>query len=323
MKKLALLRIVLILSLIFFTFCAKKPSAPEPGSAKVDDILNLIPKDIHGILFIDFHKAMTTEFFENSLKKEKIYEKYQEFVEETGIDPKKDIYFIAVGLKKFHAEQEKEEGVFLLNLKCEKETLLAKIKEKEEVELKEEDYYGITVYTVEEDVEKKAGAFLDDSNIIIGREEVVKDVIDIYQRKAENVSKNKELASLIKQTNKRALFWGSIIFPPEVMKKFSDKNPMLKTLGILEAATFYFDYKNKNLSSEIKILTSDEAKNKQIMDFFQGIKAFGAMAAAEKPEIEELLNKIEITSGPDNVTIYASIPEELFNKIRDLMEEEK
>lgn len=42
----------------------------------------------------------------------------------------------------------------------------------------------------------------------------------------------------------------------------------------------------------------------------------GAMAAAKKPEVGELLDKLEISSGPDHAKIYASIPEDLINKIK-------
>jgi hypothetical protein len=48
----------------------------------------------------------------------------------------------------------------------------------------------------------------------------------------------------------------------------------------------------------------------------------GALAAGEKPEIGELLNKIEITSGADNVTIKALLPEELLVKLSKTVESE-
>ena len=55
-----------------------------------------------------------------------------------------------------------------------------------------------------------------------------------------------------------------------------------------------------------------------------GIKSFGAMAAGEKPEIGELLNAIQISSGDDHVKIYAEIPEELIKKLQaDKPEEEE
>jgi hypothetical protein len=53
-----------------------------------------------------------------------------------------------------------------------------------------------------------------------------------------------------------------------------------------------------------------------VADALTGIKSFGAMAAGEEPEIGELLNAIQITSGDDHVKIFAEIPEELIKKLQ-------
>ena len=47
------------------------------------------------------------------------------------------------------------------------------------------------------------------------------------------------------------------------------------------------------------------------------------MAATEKPEIGELINKIDITSTADHVKIYASIPEDLINKLKEIEKKEE
>lgn len=313
MKKLSVMSIALILLVAFFTSCAPKPTAPVAGSAKVDDMLTLIPKDVQGVFFVDVHKAIATDFADKQLKEEDTYEKYQEFVAETGIDPKKDIYFLALGLTK-GMEEKDQEGVAVLNLKYDKEVLLAKFK-KEEGELREEDYSGITLYSGGDD-EEKVGAFLDDSNIVFGNEAAVKAAIDVYQRKTENVLKNQDLVSLINQTNKAAIFWGAILIPPEAVQKAVAEKPMFSAFEAVTAGALYFDYKNKNIIAEIKVMSEDETKNKQIVDALNGFKAMGAMAAAKEPEVGELLDKLEISSGPDHAKIFASIPEELINKLK-------
>ena len=108
MKKLLVMSTVLALFMAFLISCAPQPSAPKAGTARVDDMLTLIPKDVQGVFFFDVHKAASTEFMDNQLKEEDTYEKYQEFVEETGIDPKKDIYFLAAGLTKGLEEKEQK-----------------------------------------------------------------------------------------------------------------------------------------------------------------------------------------------------------------------
>ena len=84
----------------------------------------------------------------------------------------------------------------------------------------------------------------------------------------------------------------------------------------------HFDYANKTMDMAIQAVTADAGKNKEIADMLNGFKAMGALAAGEKPEIGELLNKIEITSGTDNVTIKALLPEELLTKLSKTVESE-
>jgi len=326
MKKITAIGIALIFVFFSFFSCEKKPSAPKAGSASADDMLSLIPADAKGVFFVNFNKAMTTEIVSNAIKEDKNYQKYQEFVEMTGIDPQKDVYFVAVSVTEA-MEKEKTKGAAIINLKYDKETLLSLIKEKaaeEGQELQEEEYSGVLIYAwKEENGDKPYFSFIDDSNIIAGDDTGVKSIIDVLQKKKENVFKNEALSALIEKANKDAMLWGAILIPPEAMSKAASQNPMLSSLEGINAVSMYFDYKNKNIIAEIKVISSDEAKNQQVVDLLNGLKAMGGMAATEKPEIGELINKIEITSTVDHIKIYASIPEDLINKLKEMEKKEE
>lgn len=326
MKKITAIGIALIFVFFSFFSCEKKPSAPKAGSASADDMLSLIPADSMGVFFVDFHKAMSTEIVSKAIKEDKNYQKYQEFVEMTGIDPQKDVYFVAVSVTEA-MEKEKTKGGAIINLKYDKETLLSLIKAKaaeEGQELQEEEYSGVMIYAwKEENGDKPYFSFIDDSNIIAGDDTGVKSIIDVLQKKKENVFKNEALSALIEKANKDAMLWGAILIPPEAMSKAASQNPMLSSLEGINAVSLYFDYKNKNIIAEIKVISSDEAKNQQVADLLNGLKAMGGMAATEKPEIGELINKIEITSAVDHIKIYASIPEDLINKLKEMEKKEE
>lgn len=326
MKKITAIGIALIFVFFSFFSCEKKPSAPKAGSASADDMLSLIPADSMGVFFIDFHKAMSTEIVSKAIKEDKNYQKYQEFVEMTGIDPQKDVYFVSVSVTEA-MEKEKTKGGAIINLKYDKETLLSLIKAKaaeEGQELQEEEYSGVMIYAwKEENGDKPYFSFIDDSNIIAGDDTGVKSIIDVLQKKKENVFKNEALSALIEKANKDAMLWGAILIPPEAMSKAASQNPMFSSLEGINAVSLYFDYKNKNIIAEIKVISSDEAKNQQVADLLNGLKAMGGMAATEKPEIGELINKIEITSAVDHIKIYASIPEDLINKLKEMEKKEE
>jgi len=325
MKKILTIHLILSLALFSFIACGKKTEAPKAGTAKAEDMLSLIPADAQGVFFIDVHSAMATEIASKAIQEDENYKKYQEFVQKTGIDPQKDIYYVAVGMMKGMTKG-KQEGVAVINLKYDKETVLPLIKEKvkeEGQEIEEMEYEGITLYKMWKEGESGAFAFIDESNAVVGNETPVKAVLDIVNKKGESVFANDQLSSLIDKTNKKAMLWGAILIPAEAMEKAASENPMLSSMKSVNAVVLYFDYKNQNILADIMMMSSDAEANQKVVDALNGIKAFGSMAAAEKPEIGELVNKIEITAEADHVKIHATIPEELINKLKEEIPEQK
>ncbi|MDD8027653.1 MAG: hypothetical protein PHI34_14220 [Acidobacteriota bacterium] len=165
-------------------------------------------------------------------------------------------------------------------------------------------------------------AFLNDSHIVLGPVADVKAVCDVFKKKSPSAKDNAELSNLILGANKAAIAWGVIAFKPEDVKKMVESTPMLSSLASLKAIVLYFDYANKTLDMAFKAVTSDGVKNKELADMITGFKAMGALASGQKPEIGELLNKIEVTSAADNVTIKALLPEELLVKLSKMAESE-
>ncbi len=317
MKRITSIGLIIFLALLSFSAC-KKEAAPEAGTAKATDMLGLLPVDVEGVFFVDVHKAMSTDFASKMIQEDENYQKYQEFVTKSGIDPQKDIYYLAAGVAGPIGGQNQEMAA-VVNMKYDQDVVMALIQEKvqeEGQELQSEEYDGYTLYKAWEEGESGAFAFIDDSNIVIGTEIPVKSVLDVLNKKKDNVFKNERLAALLDKTNKDAMFWGAILIPAEAMEEAASANPMMGALKSIDAISLYFDYKNQNLSAEIMAMSPDADSNKQVADALTGIKSFGAMAAGDKPEIGELLSKIEITSGADHVSIHAEIPEDLINRLQ-------
>ncbi|MFC2169797.1 hypothetical protein ACFLRM_04450 [Acidobacteriota bacterium] len=325
MKKTTSIGIVLLFALFSFISCGKKTPSPKAGTASAEDILSMIPQDAKGVFFVDIHKAMSTEIASKAIEEDKNYQKYQEFIEKTGIDPKEDIYFLAAAATKDIGSENKT-GVAIINLKYNADKLISLIKEeikKEQGELIEKDYNGFTVYSTEKEDKKGAFVFVDASNIVAGIESDVLSVLDVLEKKKENMFKNEALSGLVAQTNKEAIFWGAMIIPSETMAKATSENPMLRSLESLKSASLFFDYQNNSIIAEIKALSDNEEKNKQVADLLNGIKAMGAMASAEKPEIGELMDRVEISYAADHVKISANIPEELVNKLKEMQQKKE
>jgi len=203
-----------------------------------------------------------------------------------------------------------------LNYNPESMLLMIKAKAQEdESELLETDYEGYKIYKMASESEKDDSSFVffDSSTIIVGTESVVMACLDVAKKTKDNLTTNKEMMDLAKRTNKKAMFWGAFLIPAEATEAMAGENPMLGGLKGVNAAALSFDFANGNITAEIKALSADSAQIQQIANFLTGIKGFGAAMTAESPELGEILNKIQITAGTDDVTISAVIPEELIN----------
>jgi hypothetical protein len=314
MKKITTLSLALFLLLFGIAAC-KKAGPPAAGSATATDMLSMIPKSAQGVVVLDVHAGLNTAFVDKMLKEGEDKQKYLDFIKDTGIDPQKDIYLAVIGLMGTGGLNNASPAI-VVNLKYDKDKLLAKLKEKA-TNVTEEVYEGLTLYTVPEADDKKpmTGVFYDASNIILGEAKDVKAVIDVVKKGGENILKNETLSPLLKSADKSAIVWAAVAFPPDMMKSVAAQNPMASSLENMKSLLVALNYKNKALQIEIKGMGGDAEKNKQTAEALNGLKALGAMASTEKPEIGELVNKIEVTSSAEFVKIAANFPEELLTKL--------
>ncbi len=299
------------------------PASVKAGSATGAAMLQLLPANVRGVFVVDVHRALGTDVAAKILKDEKAKEKYDQFIKMIGLDPMKDIYFLVVAVTGTPTGMERHTGAAIINLKCDKDLLITKLKSVAK-DLQEETYDGITIYKVPErgrSGDARVGAFLDDSNIALGNEQVVRALIDVSRKKSESVLKNPEMAKVFKSVNKSAMIWGAVAIPPALVQMAIEKNPMGKALEGITALTLSFDYANRNLVTEIESLGGTKEQNEQRANMLNGLKAMGATAASEQPVWKDLLNTLEITSGADHIKIFASIPGELLDKAQEMAKE--
>ncbi|MBD3415465.1 MAG: DUF3352 domain-containing protein [Candidatus Aminicenantes bacterium] len=316
----------LCLCLILFSLfsCQQQTTTPKAGTASPADMLNLLPADSQGVLFADIHEAMSIETVIQSIEKQDNSKKYFEFIEKTGVDPKKDIYFMALSISAKDPDSIQKVAA-VINMKYNKDALLEFIQtqsEQEEQVITETEYNGYTIHSMEEDGEQTGFAFLDESNIAAGNLEGVQSILDIVNKQGDNIYQNQELSNLLKQTNQDTLFWGAFLVPQETVEKAAAQSPMLQNLKSVSGITLNFDYKNNSILVDVNLQSSDPEKNEQLAKALNGLISFASMSQAEKPEIGELVNRIQVTSGDENVKISADFPEELIKKVTEMTQED-
>lgn len=316
---------IFMVALFLTISCGPTGPTTKAGSASADDLMKMLPHDMQGVLVININKAMGTGLAKKAMAEAAKDEDFKMFMTASGIDLEKDVYMAVIGIQGDMGGD--APGAGIINLKYNPESMLlmikAKAQEEEKGDLQEKEYEGYKIYKMESEKDDSSFVFFDSSNIIVGNEEVVMACLDVAKKTKENLTANKEMMDLAKRTNKKAMFWGAFLIPAEATESMAGENPMLGGLKGINAAALSFDFANANITAEIKAVSADPDQIQQIVNFLTGIKGFGAAMAGESPELGEILNKIQITSGKDEVIISAVIPEELINTMIEKEEAKK
>jgi hypothetical protein len=316
MKKATIFSLAVLLATISAS-CASATGV-KSGAAAGEALIKMIPKSSTGLLAIDVQRLMGTEAVVKALQEPKAKEKYDEFVKMSGIDPTKDITYIGIG--GFGALSGPSfEGGAIISLKYDKAKLQSLIKEKAP-QAKEELYDGVTIYSNigGDGKQTTQAAFLDAGHIIVGSEKGVKAIIDVHQKKADPLSKNTEMAAVLKKADKSGLIWGAFTVSRELIKKGIASNPQLKVLEGVAGLTLSLDDRLNSVVADIRTIGGTKEQNANLASTLNGFKAMGAMFGGQEPAVAEFLNGISVTSGQDFTDLSISVSHDVMGKIGKL-----
>jgi hypothetical protein len=322
MKKLLTIFTVscLAVALMIFSACGKEKAAGG------ENLLTLIPEDASGIFVIDFKKASSLPIYDQmmeDLKKKEPkeakgpFKSYDDFVTKTGIDPKKDLHAMAVGL---FGDIGKMEGkgspdfAMVLDVNYDKDTFLGLLKENN-VPMTEENFKDLTVYGIDDGEGQKVNfSFMSDSLFAIGRGEKLQQVIDLFKGTGKSVLDNPDKKGYLKELKSDAVFSFMIDLPDEVKKVQGEGSPFSVDLTKAESVLGFVDYAADAWNGEMRLISKDEETNKQIVSVLNGLKGMGAMAG---PEVGELVSNINLTAAADHIKLTFSISNELVKKLQE------
>jgi hypothetical protein len=319
MKKrfLLLSTMVLFSMLVIIPGCGGEKTSGGGGSS---DLLSLLPDNAAAVFSINVKKISQLPVFDKMIeeaeKKEvdkpgKVFENYQDFVTKTGIDPKKDIYSIAFGVYG-QLGARAQDVVFVVNLKYNKDAILALLKEKG-AEFTEETYKDVTKFNVKEQGDKPmAFSFLNDQTIAGGTPAILNQVIDLSKKTGKSIMDNATMKTQLESIKGDAIA-AFVVGLPEEAKKVHDSGMFKMDLSKAEAIKGFFDYNNKTWTGEIILVSHNEEANQQLVSTLNGLKM---MAGAAGPEVAELVNNLTLTASAHEVKMAVSITEELLEKLQ-------
>ncbi len=314
----------ILIFLFILTGCGKKSETISKGKI---NLLSLIPADASGVFSINFEKITKLENFNKIVnginKKEKksslkTFKNYQDFIDKTGIDPKRDLYSIALGL---YGEIGKENSdiALVINLNYNRGKILDLFK-KENKNYYEEKFNKIVIYKFSDKKNReRCFSFIDDKIIGFGSVARVKQIIDLFNDNGKSILTDEKKKPYLSNFNPQSVISFVFDFPEKAKKSEAQQDsPFKMDFSKAEILWGEANFENNIWSGKIKLISHDEEANKQIVNILNGIKGMGAMAG---PEIAEILNKINLTSSTDNIELTFSIPNELLKKVQKKAEE--
>jgi len=321
MKKLWLALPLILVLLLLAPACKKKAGAPAGG----DDLLAMLPEGPVMVMAFDFQRFATLSFFDKALKENfqkgaraqagAAFKDYQDFVQQTGIDLQKDVHAVVAAVYGSF-EDKNPDALGVVSLTYDEAKLLAALRKQGGIAA-EESYGGLTLYALKGDDKGREMrlAFLNKNCIQAGSAGPLKRAVDLAAKKGKSVLKSPEMMKYVNQVDKKNMFWLALAAIPGKAKQAPAGGMMPIDLSKAEAFTAVADFKDKVLSGELRLISPNEAGNKQIADMLNGLKAMAAMGAAKEPELGQLLNGLQLDSTADHVRLTFRLPEDLLNKL--------
>jgi len=316
---------VMILMMALVTGCDDKASDGETA-ANLVSLYNYVPDTATGLFTINFNKLTSISafdkmkddmMFDDISKKQKLFKNYQDFIEKTGIDPKKDIKSAIVAI--FSELDEKEPELSLIaNLNYDKQKLLALLKESGK-DFQTSDFNGMTIFSGKNEKGKEAGfIFLTENIITAGSLEGVKKVAGLVAGKSgKNILSDPKMKSYMDKVGSSSIF--SFIFRfPEKMKGMKGNSMIQADFSKAEALYGNVDFNSNTWMGKFVLVSYNEEGNTNLVTTLNGLKGLGAMGG---PEIAELINNIDISATAESIVLSFKISSELLEKLKAKAEE--
>jgi len=151
--------------------------------------------------------------------------------------------------------------------------------------------------------------FVDDRTVLVGKAMKIREVLD---RTGEPKLPEK-LQTCIEQLDFSQAIVGAVAMPDQL----PDLPPMIpispETLDKVEAATFQIDV-TSDLTVAATLICQDSKTAEQIKKMVDGLVALAGMSEDVPPELQELLDALEVTHSEQNVSARITISEKLIDK---------
>jgi hypothetical protein len=268
--------------------------APAAGEAA---LAKYMPDNATLVLSLNWGKLADTGLFEMVQQMGDTQD--LQALEEMGIDLKKDITQVMVGLI-FAPDTEEPEAYLAIAGNLAKDKILAAYKTKMGEDPETKQVSGQTVYVMDE----AQVCFLPGLVLVCPSDDGAADIAKMLGAKGVNA----DLAGLIKGVDTKATVWLAANLPQELRDAIAKQEeegdqPSSIKLSALKNAVLSFDYADTVALDATIGWTGEEPANELLSMFNQQVKPMGDQMAEAMPEMAKLISAVQMAASASTNTI--------------------
>jgi len=313
-KTFVVLSLCLLLVLFLALSCKKKAGKADYFA------VNLFPKSMSGYILIKVDKIMELKEVKDALAKED--ENVSEFLEKMkafGLDIKKDVKHIAIGMD--FTQDDMEKGLVLaFDGMFKQDAILNAIKE-EGGSYETEKYAGADLYMIKAKSDNPmAMHFMNANCILAGAPNMVKQGMDLAKGNGESLETHEAMMNSLKTVDNKAQLVGTIMLADKI-KQEMEKNPMSKAFAAIDAIVISGHFTDQLSQIILSANCQQEADAKQITTTLNGYwEGMAKPMLLSKPELEGLGDILTIEQKGASSQLKIAITKEQAEQLKKLQE---
>lgn len=276
--------------------------------------LRYVPANASAVAYANVHEIMTSNFRQRILHVAPNEQGRREFEQRTGIDVEKDIDHVvacfapAAGadgpgglvLARGHFDQQKIDGLL------------------DGQGARTESYGGVSLRVHQEDghdgpQHAVAVAFLEPDLAAIGSEALVKSAIDLRAGRGTNVLSNADLMGLIRGESRGDSAWAvgsydALAAHARLPEQVTSRIPPITWFAV-------GGHVNDGVSGTLKAETRDDQAAQNLRQVVQGLIALARMQVASQPDLNNLLQSVQLSGSGKMVSVSFSVPAALLDRL--------
>jgi hypothetical protein len=292
------------------------------------DELKFVPADAAIVAHANVREVMASEFRQTLRQILPDHDKHgqEQFQNETGINVEEDIDSVTACMWPDAKGGDDATGFVMLRGRFDTARLEAKAREHKNVQI--EEFHGARLLRLAHDRSEDASpnapprdgehhriksavlAFVEPGLLMFGEEAPVKRALS---RAAESVQVNSEMMGMISEVEGNANLWA--VGRVDALAK-NAKLPEQLASQIPQIAWFSASSRiNGGLSAELRAEARDDEAAKNLREVIQGFLALVRMQAGNKPEMQSLVQSLQLSGSGKSVALSFQVPAEFINSM--------